>query len=133
MNWSETWTLGFHATGAKAITGPALYGEQTVEVVPKLEAEQRLDRAEDKGAAAERQKARNALALAEQANENEMRVEQANTDLRRELAAAERRLVNTRCPVHGESAAAFFARIDSAKLAVGGTGYLDWLLHEGDR
>ena len=40
--WSEQWTLGAGGTGAVAITGPSLYGEQTVEVVPKLEAEQHL-------------------------------------------------------------------------------------------
>lgn len=43
-HWSEQWTLASGGSGATAITGPSLYGEQTVEVVPRLEAEQAIDR-----------------------------------------------------------------------------------------
>lgn len=42
--WSEEWTLGSGASPHRvvAILGPLIYHEQTVEVVPKIEAEQRL-------------------------------------------------------------------------------------------
>jgi len=46
--WSEQWTLGasFGAqAGTEAVTGPTLYGDQTVEVVPKQEAEEKIEAA----------------------------------------------------------------------------------------
>lgn len=38
--WSEQWTLG-----AVSVNGPSIYGDQTVEVVPKQEAEQKIEEA----------------------------------------------------------------------------------------
>jgi hypothetical protein len=46
--WSEQWTLGDDTkattTSTIALRGPEIYGDQTVEVVSKLEAEQQIDR-----------------------------------------------------------------------------------------
>jgi hypothetical protein len=54
VRWSEQWTLGSDTspkviTSTVALSGPAIYHEQEVEVVPKLEAEQRIETAEATG------------------------------------------------------------------------------------
>jgi hypothetical protein len=60
--WSEQWTLGSAARSGSALApvvafkGPAIYHEQAVEVVPKLEAEQQIDNALKQGADQERQR-----------------------------------------------------------------------------
>lgn len=51
--WSEQWTLGSNSAvgpgDAAVVSGPTIYDEQTVEVIPKLEAEQRVETAEATG------------------------------------------------------------------------------------
>jgi hypothetical protein len=56
--WSEQWTLRSKSEPPYVMTkgGPAIYGDQTVEVVPKLEAEQQIDNALKQGADQERQR-----------------------------------------------------------------------------
>jgi hypothetical protein len=60
--WSEEWTLGSDTnprvtTATVALTGPEVYHEQTVEVVPKIEAEQRRIERDDALARAEKAEA----------------------------------------------------------------------------